>query len=423
MKEKIPFYDSLVLPYHFSKSLFWGTRYGLPGRRLRVIGVTGTNGKTTTSFMIWKMLNHAGHRTGLMTTVAWGTEKLHEQVEHMTTVDSNLLNQRIQTIANSGAEFLVLEITSHALAQFRAVGVPIEIAVMTNVTHEHLDYHKTFERYRDAKRKLFKKAKYGIVNADDPSAKLFASDAKQSITYGINSGKLRATAVKLGQNSVNYIIKGIKPETNLKIQTQLAGKFNVYNSLATVAVGRKLGIPDTEISAGIHALDQVEGRMVKINEGQPFTVIIDYAHTPDAFEKLLPDMKKATKGRLIVLFGSAGGRRDPSKREPQGRIAGKYADIVILTEEDDRDTPGMEIIEQIAVGARKSGKTDHKDLFFELNRPKAILLASQMAKHGDTVIFLGKGNEKTIERADGEHPYYEETEVRKALKKLKTPKK
>jgi UDP-N-acetylmuramoyl-L-alanyl-D-glutamate--2,6-diaminopimelate ligase len=419
MKEKIPLYDTLVLPYHLLKSSFYGARYGFPGRRLRVIGVTGTNGKTTTSFMIWKMLNHSGHKTGLMTTVAWGVDKLHEQVEHMTTVSPELLNQRIKKIADAGAEFLVLEITSHALAQFRSIGVPIEIAVMTNVTHEHLDYHRTFERYRDAKRKLFKKAHYGIINADDPSASAFASDVNKNTTYGIKAGKLRAENIKLTGNGVEYTIKGIK---DLKITTHLAGQFNVYNSLAAVAVGQKLGLKNDQISSGIAALTQVEGRMVRIDEGQPFSAIMDYAHTPDAFEKLLPDMKRATKGRLIVLFGSAGGRRDPSKREPQGRIAGKYADIVILTEEDDRDTPGMEILEQIASGARKSGKTNNKDLFFELNRPKAILMACKIAKKGDTVLFLGKGNEKTIERADGEHPYYEETEIRKALKSLKKPK-
>lgn len=169
-------------------------------------------------------------------------------------------------------------------------------------------------------------------------------------------------------------------------------------------------------------MTSVEGRMVKIDEGQDFTVIMDYAHTPDAFEKLFPDMKKATKGRLIVMFGSAGGRRDPSKREPMGVIAGKHADIVMLTEEDDRDTPGMEIIEQIAGGARTSGKKDGKDLFMELDRPSAILKCCEMAKAGDTVLFLGKGNEKTIERADGAHAYYEEDEIRKALKKIKKAK-
>jgi UDP-N-acetylmuramoyl-L-alanyl-D-glutamate--2,6-diaminopimelate ligase len=159
--------------------------------------------------------------------------------------------------------------------------------------------------------------------------------------------------------------------------------------------------------------------MVKVDCGQKFTVIMDYAHTPDAFEKLLPDMKKATEGRLIVMFGSAGGRRDPSKRKPMGVIAGKYADIVVLTEEDDRDTPGEEILEMIAEGARESGKKDGKDLIKILDRPTAIFEACKMAKKGDTVMFLGKGNEKTIERAHGADAYYELDEIKKALAKLK----
>ncbi len=415
--EKVPFYDSLVLPYHMGKSLVAATTHGFPGRKLRVIGVTGTNGKTTTCFMIWKMLNEAGHKTGLMTTVAWGgvsgrEKDLHEQVEHMTTVSPKMLNQRIREIKKAGAEFLVLEVTSHALAQYRTLGVPIEIAVMTNVTHEHLDYHKTFERYRDAKRKLFKKGKFGVINADDPSCDYFKKDIQKYATYGIKHGENVARNVKMGISRTKYSCGDINMEL------KMPGIFNIYNSLAAICVGKRLGLTDEQIKNGIAALNGVEGRTTSFDLGQNFGVMIDYAHTPDAFEKLLPDIKKATKGRLIVMFGSAGGRRDPSKREPQGEIAGKYADIVVLTEEDDRDTPGMEILEQIAVGARKSGKKDDKDLFFELNRPKAIALALSMAKKDDTVLFLGKGHEKTIERAGGEEPYYEPDEIEKALKKI-----
>ena len=416
MKEKIPFYDSLVIPYHVAKSVFYGALSGFPGKDLTIIGVTGTNGKTTTSFMIWKMLNESGRKTGLMTTVGWGVETIHEQMEHMTTVDVKLLNKRIANIKAAGAKYLVLELTSHAMAQHRDLGIPIDIAVMTNVTHEHLDYHKTFERYRDAKRRLFKKAKYGVINADDDTAKYFEQDVKEYITYGIKNGDLRAKTIKLGQNGVEFI-----SQDGLKIKTKLAGKFNVLNALAAVAVGRKLGLTDQEIAKGIYALDEVEGRMVQVDEGQDFTAIMDYAHTPDAFLKLLPDMRKATKGKLIVVFGSAGGRRDPSKREPMGEIAGKYADILVLTEEDDRDTPGEEILEMIAEGARKSGKKDEAIVRI-LDRPSAILAACKMAKKGDTVLFLGKGNEKTIERADGVHDYYELNEIKKALKKIKKAK-
>lgn len=416
VKEKIPFYDKIVIPYHIGKAAFWGMRYGFPGRRLKVIGVTGTNGKTTTSFMIWKMLNNAGHKAGVMTTVGWGVDEIHEQMEHMTTVDSGTLNKRIKAIADAGAEYLVLELTSHAMAQHRSLGIPIDVAVMTNVTHEHLDYHKTFEKYRDAKRKLFKQAKFGVVNADDPSAAYFEVDVKEFMSYGIENGELKAAKIKLLPDGVEYVIPA---EKNMKIKTQIAGNFNVYNSLACVAVGKRLGLTEKEIKDGIFALKEVEGRMVTIDEGQDFTAIMDYAHTPDSFEKLLPDMKKATTGRLIVMFGSAGGRRDPSKRKPMGEIAGKYADIVILTEEDDRDTPGEEILEQIAEGARENGKKDDKNLFKILDRPTAILEACKVAKKGDTVLFLGKGNEKTIERADGPHDYYELDEIKKSLKSLK----
>ena len=416
IKEKIPFYDSLVIPYHVGKAAFWGARYGFPGRKLKVIGVTGTNGKTTTSFMIWKMLNNAGRKAGLMTTVGWGVDEVHEQMEHMTTVDSGILNKRIKKIADAGVEYLVLELTSHALAQHRSLGIPIEVAVMTNVTHEHLDYHKTFERYRDAKRKLFKQAKYGVINADDPSAEYFESDIERYVTYGVDYGELKAEDIKLKPDGVEYVIPS---EKDLKIKTQIAGIFNVYNSLACVAVGKRLGLSDSEIKDGIFALAEVEGRMVKVDEGQKFTAIMDYAHTPDAFKKLLPDMKKATTGRLIVVFGSAGGRRDPSKRKPTGEIAGEHADILVLTEEDDRDTPGEEILEQIAEGAREKGKKDGESIFKILNRPKAILEACKMAKKGDTVLFLGKGNEKTIERADGVHAYYELDEIKKALRAIK----
>ena len=287
---------------------------------------------------------------------------------------------------------------------------------MTNVTHEHLDYHKTFERYRDAKRKLFKQAKYGVINADDPSAEYFESDIEKYVTYGIEYGELKAENIKLKPDGVEYVIPS---EKDLKIKTRIAGNFNVYNSLACVAVGKRLGLSDNEIKDGILALTEVEGRMVKIDEGQSFTAIMDYAHTPDAFEKLLPDMKKATTGRLIVVFGSAGGRRDPSKRKPMGEIAGEYADVLVLTEEDDRDTPGEEILEQIAEGAREKGKKDGDGILKILNRPEAILEACKMAKKGDTVLFLGKGNEKTIERADGVHAYYELDEIKKALQAIK----
>ena len=171
--EKFPFYNTTVLPYHYVQSVAAGVKNGWPGKKLHVIGVTGTNGKTTTCFMLWHMLNHAGLKTGLMTTVAWGVDELEPELGHMTTVDALTLNKRIKKIQDKGAKYLVLEVTSHALAEYRTLGIPFDIAVFTNLTHEHLDYHKTIANYRAAKGKLFKKAKFSILNADDQACKYY----------------------------------------------------------------------------------------------------------------------------------------------------------------------------------------------------------------------------------------------------------
>ena len=414
LMDRIPNYNNLVIPYHKLKAMMMAHKYKFPGKRMRVIGVTGTNGKTSTCFMIWKMLNEAGHKTGLMTTVAWGVDKLEEQIEHMTTVDTETLNQRMQRIAESGAEFLVLEITSHALAQNRIYGVPIEIAVMTNVTHEHLDYHKTFKNYRDAKRKLFKVAKYGVINEDDESWSYFASDVDKYITYGINNGILKAEKIELAAEGVKYEVE--EAGEKLKIRTHIPGKFTVYNSLAATAVGLKLGLTKKQIEDGILALVSVEGRMNRVNEGQDFEVIVDYAHTPDAFIKVFESVVPGKKRRIISLFGGAG-RRDESTRAERGEIGAKNSDIVIITEDDSRDEDRTLIAEEFARGAEKAGKTREKDLFVILDREEAIEKAISLAKKDDIVLVLGKGHEKTILRAEGAVPFEDLKVVRKVLKK------
>lgn len=435
LMDKIPNYNKLVIPYHVLRADLAAHEYGFPGKKMRVIGVTGTNGKTSTCFLIWKMLNAAGHKTGLMTTVAWGVDKLEKQIEHMTTVDAKTLNFRMKKIADAGAEFLVLEVTSHALAQHRTFGVPIEIAVMTNVTHEHLDYHKTFENYRDAKRRLFKMAKYGVVNEDDKSWAYFAKDVKEYITYGINSGILRAKDVKLGAQGVEYSVDGeasvgdkhaaedkhVGGDKNasgdmLRIKTKIPGEFTVYNSLAAVAVGLKLGLNKEQISQGILALDSVEGRMNRVDLGQNFEVIVDYAHTPDAFLKVYESVVPGKKGRIISLFGGAG-RRDESTRGERGEIAARNSDIVIVTEDDSRDENPAEIAEEFVKGAEQAGFLRGKNLLVELNREKAIQMAVDLAMKDDIVLILGKGHEKTILRATGAVPFEDLKVTEKALKK------
>jgi UDP-N-acetylmuramoyl-L-alanyl-D-glutamate--2,6-diaminopimelate ligase len=411
LMDHLPGYNTLVKPLHLAKATIAGVRCGFPARKLKVIGVTGTNGKTTTCFMIWKMLNESGRKCGLLTTVAWGYKRLEPELNHMTTVDPKVLNERIKRIKELGADYLVLETTSHALSQFRTLGIPIEVAVFTNLTHEHLDYHKTIEKYRNAKCKLFRKAKFGVVNADDRNAKAFMRASKEYVTYGIKNGKIRAKKVELSAEGISYACDG------MTIKMKIPGEFNVYNSLAAVAVGQRLGLEDEEIEKGLWSLESVEGRMMKIDEGQNFTVIVDYAHTPDALEKVF-DSVKGHKGTIISVHGGAG-RRDESTRPIRGEILGKNSDIVIVTEDDSRDEDPEKIAEAFVEGAKKAGKKTGKDLFVEIDRGKAIEMAIKMAKKGDLVLLLGKGHEKTILRKEGPVPFEDIKVAKKVLKKLK----
>lgn len=414
---------------HLAEAVVWNCVYGFPGRGLKVIGVTGTNGKTTTTFLIHRMLTDAGYKTGLMSTVAYGVgNDIRPQIHHMTNVPVRELMQRLKQMKAEGAEWLVLETTSHALAQRRTWGVPYSVAVMTNITHEHLDYHKTFERYVAAKQRLFKLAQknrrglqMGVANADDRNGASFASETRNSILYGIEAGDVRALNIKLSSDGVDYTAKAT--DETYHITSHLPGSFNVYNTLAALCVGRAVGLSKEQIEQGIAALQGVEGRMTTIDEGQDYSVIVDFAHTPDSFEKLFKDLRPVVMGKLIVLFGSAG-RRDEAKRAIQGKLAGEYADEVVVTEEDDRDIDGVEIMNQIASGAKAAGKVRDKDLFLVHDRTEAINFAvSRAAGKGDTVLLLGKGHEKTIERADGEHAWDEigtaHAAVRERLKSAK----
>ena len=416
-----------IEPYgHLGEAVLFNTLSGFPGRGMKIIGVTGTNGKTTTSFLIHRMLREAGYNAGLMTTVAYGAgDDIRPQVQHMTSVPVPLLMKRLKWMKAKKVDWLVLETTSHALAQHRVWGVPYSLAVMTNVTHEHLDYHGTFENYRDAKRRLFKLCdknrsglRTGVINADDPSAELFEADISTPITYGLKNGQLKAVNVKSSPSGSQFeVVSAVDKKLSLKIKTHLPGSFNVYNSLAAAGAGLALGLSPRQIERGIAATAAVEGRMSRIDEGQGFDVIVDFAHTPDSFEKLFADLRPAVKGKMIALFGSAG-RRDEAKRAVQGGLAGKYCDEVIVTEEDDRDIDGQKIMKQIAGGAEKAGKVRDKDLFLVHDRTEAIKFALGRAKKGDTVLLLGKGHEKTIERADGDHPWDETATARKVLKQL-----
>ncbi|HUD06597.1 MAG TPA: UDP-N-acetylmuramoyl-L-alanyl-D-glutamate--2,6-diaminopimelate ligase [Candidatus Saccharimonadales bacterium] len=377
--------------------------YWFPARNLKVIGVTGTDGKTTTSFFITNVLRQAGHKVALMTTtnVDYGDGKgMRENRSRLTTLGAVDLAKELKKIKEGGAEWLVLEVTSHALAQHRIFGIPIQVAVMTNINHEHFDYHGSFERYRAAKLRLFTQCKHnigglktGVVNADDPSANIFEEELPRSLSFGLAKGDIKAKNLKLSGRGNKFDVD-IDQKT-YSISTQLPGKFNVYNALAAISVGVALKLEPQVIEKGIASLESVEGRMTRVDEGQDFEVIVDYAHTPESFEKLFNTVRPLTSKRLICVFGSAG-RRDEAKRSQQGEIAGQMCDLVYATEEDDRDIDGEEILSQIANGAQKAGKVLGENLFLIHDREDAVKAAINAAKNGDIVLLLGKGHEKSI---------------------------
>ena len=426
-------YNTVVLPKHYGVAVAANLKRGFPARDLRVIGITGTNGKTSTAFLIHSILYRAGYNVGLMTTVAYGlNDDINPPVYHMTSQPVEITLNRIIQMKKQGIDWLVLEVTSQALSQFRILGIPIDIAVMTNVSHEHLDYHKTFERYLRAKLRLFKIAnrnrkgrRLGIVNGDDDNAALFVDAIANVVAFSLQPGSDKTVGrpanLKLSPGGSNYTLK-IKDDS-YDIVCNLPGSFNVENSMTAALCARVIGLSKKQIEDGIKALKSVAGRMTNVEAGQDFGVIVDFAHTPNSFEKLFQDMRPLVKGKLIALFGSPG-QRDKIKRAVQGKIAARYSDILVITEDDPRDEDCLGICKQIAQGAIKEGKEEGLNLFLIEDREKAIKAAlSKATNKNDMVLLLGKGHEKHIYRADGEHPWDEIAIAERTMKKMLAGKK
>jgi UDP-N-acetylmuramoyl-L-alanyl-D-glutamate--2,6-diaminopimelate ligase len=417
-----------VEPYgHLIEAVLANIRYGFPARNMQVIGVTGTNGKTTTTLMIHKLLSSAGYRVGVLSTVAVGVgEDIVPRTEHMTTDKPSILQRHLRDFKKAGVGWVIVEVSSHSLAQHRVWGIPFEIAVLTNITEDHLDYHGTFERYLRAKRRLFKIAarhgrRLGIVNADDSNSDRFADAVPLHVSYGLKQAEVQAENIKTSITHSTYTAKAGRNQ--YKIRVNIPGKFNVSNSLAAVAVGRELGLSRSQIEKGIASLSSVAGRMQTVHAGQKFGVMVDFASTPDGFEKFFETVRPQVKGKLVAVFGSAG-ERDKAKRSQQGEIAGKYAGEVVLTEEDDRSEDGHKILEKIAAGAQKAGLKLDKTIHLVHNREEAIGFAlTRVSTDKDMVVLLGKGHEKTIERFDGEHPWDEVGMAVHALEALQQAKK
>jgi len=415
-------FDAVAPWGHLVEAVAYNCAYGFPARGMKVIGVTGTNGKTTTCFLVQRMLSEAGHKTGLMTTVAWGVDdRITHETQHMTNVPVPLLMKRLKQMKAEGVEWLVLETTSHALVQHRTWGVPYSVAVLTNISQDHLDYHKTMERYIAAKQRMFsltqrnkKGLQMGIANADDQNGASFAAKTQNSIMYGIEAGDIRAENIRMDAAGIAYAAK-VEGET-YQIQSHLPGSFNVYNTLAAMCVGRAVGLSRQQIEQGIAALSGVAGRMEPVEAGQGFAVIVDYAHTPDALENVLTALRGSTKGRLAVVFGATGDR-DKSKRGPMGEVAAKLADQIYLTDDETYTEDADTIREAVHAGIVSAGGEAKTTAIAD--REQAIRAAFKGAQSGDTVLLAGIGHQDYRAMGGQKMPWDEREVARQLLGELK----
>ncbi len=402
--------------------------YDFPARSLGLIGVTGTDGKTTTTYLIDSMLRTAGYQTGLIGTVAIRIGAVHHEHDlRQTTPDAHDVQRMLRAMCDVGVQWAVLEATSHGLELHRLDHCPFDIATVTNVTQEHLDFHKTVENYRRAKGRLLELVATrgdrpypsGIVlNADDEGARSLAVYAGRSpiLWYSkLSDAPLRADAITVSNQGTSFQL--IYQNQSTPVSLRLIGSWNVDNALAAAGVGIILGLPLEAIARGLAALPAVPGRFTPVRCGQPFTVIVDYAHTPEAFQKVLPLARTLTSGRVIVVFGSAG-ERDRVKRGRQGAIAARLADFAVITSEDPRFEDPWRIIDEIAAGARAAGAEEGKHFIRIEDRREAIREAFRRARPGDIVLLLGKGHERCIIYGEERRPWDECAEARQALHEM-----
>ncbi|MBX3029310.1 MAG: UDP-N-acetylmuramoyl-L-alanyl-D-glutamate--2,6-diaminopimelate ligase [Chloroflexi bacterium] len=410
---------------------------GDPSHHLGIVGITGTDGKTTTAWLVRSMLEACGLRTGLLGTidVIAGGQHLGNP-GRATTPEAPELQEHLRAMLDGGDRFGVVEATSHGLAQDRVTDVAWDVAVHTNVTHEHLEFHGTLEAYRAAKLRLFEAlaagpanpdkghGKHAVINLDDPVAPMFLDAARSAAAtiHGYAAGPsadaaIRAVSVRDGRE----LTIGVQtPRWADSVRIRLAGRFNVHNTLAAIGVGEALGLDPVAMRAGLEALERVPGRMESVERGQPFRVIVDYAHSPEALEKALDaiaPLAAAGGGGLIAVFGSAGDR-DVAKRPMMGRVAGARCRLVVVTDEDPRSEDRDAILDQIAVGAERAGRQRGRDLLLIADRGAAIREALGQARRGDVVLLAGKGHERTIELADGPVPWDETATAVEALAEL-----
>ncbi len=410
--------------------------YDDPSHQLATIGITGTDGKTTTASLAVAALEFAALSVGLSGTVEIKIGGDREpNPAHVTTPEAPELQRLLRAMTRAGNDTAVLETTSHGLALHRVDAIAYDAAILTNVTHEHLELHGTWEAYRDAKLSLFERlatgprnpakdrAKVAIVNADDPSAGLFAGVAQEAaariVTYGTDPGAdVHATHIEERAGGVG--VEYTAPRGGGRLDLLLVGRFNVHNALAVVALGEAWQLDPEAIREGLASVTGVAGRMARIEAGQPFGVVVDYAHSPASLGlvlDLVAPVAAARGGGLIAVFGSAG-ERDLDKRPAMGRIAGERCRLVVVTDEDPRREDRESILEAIAGGAESAGLRRGRDLLLIADRRQAIRSAFERARPGDIVVLAGKGHEQSIIGPDGPQSWDERAVARELLAEL-----
>jgi UDP-N-acetylmuramoyl-L-alanyl-D-glutamate--2,6-diaminopimelate ligase len=414
--------------------------YDDPSASLGIVGITGTDGKTSTSRLTAAVLEAGGWRTGIVSTIGGRIGGIDETLPpHATTPQADDLQRALAAMRVAGDRAAIVESTSHGLALGRVNGVRYDVAAFTNLSHEHLEFHGTFEAYREAKRSLFSRLavspanppkpvpgwpRTGVINVDDPNGHLFAASTRTAgarvLTYGRSRGAdLRLVRVQDDGRRLHVSWDG--PAGRQRAALQLAGRFNAFNALAAAGIGMAIGLDPQAIVAGLEALPYVAGRMQRVELGQPFGVVIDYAHTPNALALVLDELApvaRARRGELIAVFGS-GGERDRDKRPMMGEVAARRCRLVIATDEDPRNEDPMAIIEAIGRGAEAAGAVRGRSLLLIQDRHEAVREAIRAARPGDVVLLAGKGHEHNILVAnDGEVPWDERGAAVEALAEL-----
>jgi UDP-N-acetylmuramoyl-L-alanyl-D-glutamate--2,6-diaminopimelate ligase len=403
-----------------------GAFYGFPSRKLRLVGVTGTDGKTTTTSLIYQVLLTAGLIPGMVSTV--GARIAAAELDtgfHVTTPDAPDVQRYLALMVQEGCQTVVLEATSHGLHQGRVAACDFDVAVVTNVTHEHLDYHRTWDAYLDAKAILFQslatsrrkagQAKVAVLNADDGSySRLAAIPADLHLSYGLHAERADLRAEQIVYLPDRTVFVAQTPAGTAPVETRLLGEFNVYNCLAALGTGLALDLPLEVIAAGLAGLAGVDGRMERIERGQDFLAIVDFAHTPGSLARALEAVRPMTSGRVIAVFGSAG-LRDVQKRGLMAETSVGLADYTILTAEDPRTESLDVILDQMVAGARRAGGRPGRDFELVADRTAAITRAVELAEAGDVVIVCGKGHERSMCFGTVEHPWRDQAVVAWAI--------